>query len=65
MNHTYTSNILSQLTQSGYVVNKSLCNNTKQSLWTIADKHEIILQSKALGCLVKKAAKDFGLVWEK
>ena len=62
MNHTHCSQILSQLTSSGYQLVK--CPTEKE--WHLIDvpvsgTAEIVLRARGLGDLAKKASKEFGL----
>lgn len=60
MKHNYTSNILSQLTNAGYIVSKCHVDNQ----WQLRDNEDILLRDKAQGDLINKAAKQFGLEWD-
>ena len=59
MNHTYTSNILSQLTSAGFSIHK--CQ--QESVWQIKDDKTVMMQSRSKGDLMKKAAQEFNLNW--
>lgn len=57
MQHTHCSQILSQLTSSGYQLVK--CPTEKE--WQLKDKAEIVLRARGLGDLCRKAAKELGI----
>lgn len=62
MNQTWSYNILSQLKDSGFTVQKDL----KENQWGIYDgavdnSNSLLIRSRSLGDLMKAAARDFGL----
>jgi len=66
MKHTWSSSILSQLRDSGFIVHKDL----KENQWGIydtkvcqhsPDSNSLLIRSRSLGDLMKVAARDFGL----
>lgn len=59
MNHwkTHSAKTHNQLTQAGYSISK----NVKDSLWEMKDGDGIIMSNKALGDLLNKASKEFGI----
>lgn len=57
MQHTYSSQIITELKSSGFQVVK--CPVERE--WQLKDKAEILMRSVSLGELSKKAAKSFGL----
>jgi hypothetical protein len=59
MKNNYCSNILSQLTSAGFSIHK--CQ--QDSVWQIKDEKDVVMQNRALGCLMKKAAQEFKLDW--
>lgn len=61
MNHTYTSNIRSQVISAGFTLMKCPQENT----WQILDKREVVMQNRSQGDLMKKAAQEFNLAWSK
>lgn len=54
---THTANTQNQLTQAGYSISK----NVKDSLWEMKDGSKVVMSNKALGDLVNKASKEFGI----
>lgn len=54
---THTVNTHNQLTQAGY----SIAKNLKDSLWEMKDNGKVILSNKALGDLLNRASKEFGI----
>lgn len=61
MNHTFASHIKNTLTSAGY----SVIKNTQEKSWEVADSGKVVMYNSSLGCLMKKAAKEFGLDnWE-
>jgi hypothetical protein len=62
MRHTFASNILSQLKDSGFIVHKDL----KENQWGIYDgavdnSNSLLIRSRSLGDLMRVASKEFGL----
>lgn len=59
MKHTYTNALKQQLESSGFYITK--CNVEQRH--NIVDKrtNEVLLSSKWLGVLMKKAEKEFGI----
>lgn len=67
MKHTFASNILSQLKDSGFIVHKDL----KENQWGVYDKaiddnssknsNSLLIRSRSLGDLMRQSAKEFGL----
>jgi hypothetical protein len=62
MRHTFANSILSQLKDSGFIVHKDL----KENQWGIYDgaidnSNSLLIRSRSLGDLMKKAAREFGL----
>lgn len=62
MRYTWSSNILSQLKESGFTVHKDL----KENQWGVydnssKDSNSVLIRSRSLGDLMKAAAKEFGL----
>lgn len=61
MNHTYASHIKNTLTLAGYSVKK----NTQEKSWEVTDAGKVVMYNTSLGCLMKRASKEFGLDnWE-
>lgn len=61
MNMTFASHIKNQLTDCGYAVTK----NTQEKSWELSDSGKVIMYNTSLGCLMKRAASEFGLDnWE-
>jgi len=54
---TFTSSTQRTLTQAGFQVIK----NEKEACWQVVDRNKVVMQNKALGCLMSKAAKEFGI----
>jgi len=54
---TFTSFTQRTITQAGFRVIK----NEKESCWQVVDGTRVVMQNKALGCLMSKAAKEFGI----
>jgi hypothetical protein len=54
---TFTSSTQRTLTQAGLRVIK----NEKEACWQVVDGSKVLMQNKALGCLMNKAAKEFGI----
>lgn len=62
MRHTWSSNILFQLKDSGFTVHKDL----KENQWGIYDgavdnSSSLLIRSRSLGDLMRVASKEFGL----
>lgn len=62
MKHTWSSNILSQLKDSGFTVHKDL----KENQWGIYDgavdnSNSLLIRSRSLGDLMRVASRVFGL----
>ena len=62
MKHTWSSNILSQLKDSGFSVHKDL----KENQWGVYDgavdnSNSLLIRSRSLGDLMRQSAKEFGL----
>lgn len=57
MNHTFSSHILSQLTNSGFSVTKDV----RENRWELKSGKDVLLHNKALGDLCRKAAKELGI----
>lgn len=67
MQHTWSSNILSQLKDIGFTVHKDL----KENQWGVYDKaiddnssknsNSLLIRSRSLGDLMRQSAKEFGL----
>lgn len=53
--NTFTSSTQRTLTQAGFLVIK----NEKESCWQVVDGNKVVMQNKALGCLMSKAAREF------
>lgn len=62
MKHTWSSNILFQLKDSGFIVHKDLKEN-QWGVYNDANKHSnsLLIRSRSLGDLMRVAARDFGL----
>lgn len=54
---TFTSYTQRTLTQAGYRVIK----NEKEACWQVVDGSKVVMENKALGCLMHKASKEFGI----
>jgi len=54
---THSAHTHRQITQAGYSISK----NSKESLWEIRDDGKLIMSNKALGDLLNKASKEFGI----
>lgn len=62
MKGTFASYIKNTLTSAGYSVTK----NKQEKSWEITDAGKVVMYNSSLGCLMKRAAKEFGLDnWEK
>jgi len=61
VNHTFISHILSQLASAGFSIQK--CQH--DSVWQVKDEKSVVMQNRALGDLMKKAAQEFNLDWSK
>lgn len=62
MKRTWSSNILSQLKDSGFTVHKDL----KENQWGVYDgdvdnSNSLLIRSRSLGDLMRQSAKEFGL----
>jgi hypothetical protein len=60
VDHTFSSQILTQLRSAGFTVHK--CATEKE--WQLMDKGSILLRSRSLGDLTKKSVKEFSLDWK-
>lgn len=64
MNRTFCSNIKQQLIDSGFIITKC----PKENHWKILDgagEKQELMHNRSQGCLLRKAAKEFNLSWEK
>lgn len=57
MMSTYASAILNQLRSSGFTVEKC----SQESQWQIRDNGSVLMWSRSLGDLAKKAAEELGI----
>lgn len=62
MKQTWSSNILSQLKDGGFIVHKDL----KENQWGIYDgaidnSNSLLIRSRSLGDLMRVASREFGL----